>query len=80
MSIISRFSCGAAPGFGWLDAPQPRQVGELSAVAWRQGKLGYVLLGKAPAQSLTDLARRIADGQTGRLYGRIGNRTAHDAA
>ena len=50
--------------------PHVQQVDELSTVSWRRGNLGYVLLGKAPAQSMLELARRLANGDTGSLYGR----------
>jgi len=51
------------------EPPHARQIGEMSTVAWRQGNVGYVLLGRGSAQALMDLGRRIATGQTGRLYG-----------
>jgi anti-sigma factor RsiW len=51
------------------EKPRAQQIGELSTVAWRDGELGYVLLGKAPAQALMDLGSRIAKGQTNSLYG-----------
>ena len=50
--------------------PHVQQIDELSTVSWRRGNLGYVLLGKAPAQSMLELARRLANGDTGSLYGR----------
>ena len=50
--------------------PHVQQIDELSTVSWRRGNLGYVLLGKAPAQSMLELARRLASGDTGSLYGR----------
>jgi len=49
--------------------PHAQQIGALGTVAWRQGNLGYVLLGRAPTQTLMDLGRRIAASQTGNLYG-----------
>ena len=51
------------------EPPHARQIGEMSTVAWRQGNVGYVLLGRGSAQALMDLGRRIATGETGRLYG-----------
>jgi anti-sigma factor RsiW len=62
------------------EKPRAQQIGELSTVAWRHGELGYVLLGKAPAQVLMDLGSRIANGQTNSLYGRIGSSPAGNAA
>jgi anti-sigma factor RsiW len=62
------------------EKPRGQQIGELSTVAWRHGKLGYVLLGKAPAQALMDLGSRIARGQTSSLYGRTGSSPARNAA
>ena len=50
--------------------PHVQQIDELSTVSWRRGKVGYLLLGKAPAQSMLELARRLANGDTGSLYGR----------
>ena len=50
--------------------PRVQQIDGLSTVSWRRGNLGYVLLGKAPPQSLLELARRLANGETGSLYGR----------
>jgi anti-sigma factor RsiW len=52
------------------EEPHAQQLGELNSIAWRQDNLGYVLLGRAPAQTLLDLGRHIASGDTGRLYGR----------
>jgi anti-sigma factor RsiW len=52
------------------ETPHTQQIGEMNSVAWRQDNLGYVVLGKGPAQALLDLARRIASGDTSRLYGR----------
>jgi len=49
--------------------PHAQQIGALGTVAWRQGNLGYVLLGRAPTQTLMDLGRRIAASQVGNLYG-----------
>ena len=51
------------------ETPHAQQIGELGTVAWRQGNLGYVLLGKASTEALMDLGRRIAASETGRLYG-----------
>jgi anti-sigma factor RsiW len=49
--------------------PRVQQIDELSTVSWRRDNLGYVLLGKAPPQSLLELARRLANSETGSLYG-----------
>jgi anti-sigma factor RsiW len=49
--------------------PHAQQIGELGSVAWRQGNLGYVLLGRASTEALLDLGQRIATSQTGTLYG-----------
>jgi anti-sigma factor RsiW len=62
------------------EKPHAQQIGELITVAWRHGELGYVLLGKAPAQALMDLGSRIAKGQTNSLYGRTGSAPAGNAA
>ena len=62
------------------EKPHAQQIGELSTVAWRHGELGYVLLGKAPAQALMELGNRIAKGQTNSLYGRTGSSPAGNAA
>ena len=62
------------------ETPRARQIGELSTVAWRHGELGYVLLGKAPAQALMDLGSRIARGQTNSLYSRTGTSLPGNAA
>lgn len=51
------------------EAPHARQIDELSTVAWRRGNLGYVVLGKVPAQELLNLAQRLASDETGSLYG-----------
>jgi anti-sigma factor RsiW len=51
------------------ETPHAQQIGELGTVAWRQGNLGYVLLGRASTQALMDLGRRIATSQTSSLYG-----------
>jgi anti-sigma factor RsiW len=51
------------------EIPHASQAGELNSVAWRRDKLGYVVLGKGPARALLDLGRRIASGDTTRLYG-----------
>lgn len=53
--------------------PHGEQIDELSTVTWRRGKLGYVLLGKAPAQSMLELAQHLASGETDSLYGRDGD-------
>jgi anti-sigma factor RsiW len=53
------------------EVPHAAQVGELSTVVWRQGNLGYVLLGRAPSQALMDLGHRLATGETRSLFGRI---------
>ena len=58
------------PDAGADERPHAQQIGEMSSVAWRQDNLGYVVLGKGPPQALLDLARRIASGDTNRLYGR----------
>jgi anti-sigma factor RsiW len=55
------------------EAPHAQQIGELSTVAWRRGKLAYVLLGKAPSETMLDLAERLASGRTESLYGRGGS-------
>jgi anti-sigma factor RsiW len=60
--------------------PHVQQIDELSTVSWRRGNLGYVLLGKAPAQSMLELARRLASGDTGSLYGRDGGPVEATAA
>jgi anti-sigma factor RsiW len=60
--------------------PRLQQIDELSTVSWRRGKVGYLLLGKAPAQSMLELARRLANGETGSLYGRSGNPVKATAA
>lgn len=52
------------------EPPHAQQIGEMSSVAWRRHNLGYVVLGKGPAQALIDLGRRIASGDTSRLYSR----------
>ena len=62
------------------EKPHAQQIGALITVAWRHGELGYVLLGKAPAQALMDLGSRIAKGQTNSLYGRTGTSPAGNAA
>src|SRR6516164_1272176 len=51
------------------ETPHAQQIGELGTVAWRQGNLGYVLLGRASTEALMDLGRRIAASETGSLYG-----------
>jgi anti-sigma factor RsiW len=53
--------------------PHVQQIDELSTVTWRRGSLGYVLLGRAPAQSMLELAQRLASGETASLYGRGGD-------
>jgi len=62
------------------ETPHAQQIGELDAVTWRQGNLGYVLLGKGAAQALMDLGRHIASGQVSSLYGRTGGSTGRNAA
>jgi len=62
------------------EKPRARRIGELSTVAWRQGELGYLLLGKAPAQALMDLGSRIARGHANSLYGRAARSPAGNAA
>ena len=57
------------PDAGPDEIPHAQQVGELNSVTWRRDKLGYVVLGKGPAPALLDLGRRIASGDTTRLYG-----------
>jgi anti-sigma factor RsiW len=54
------------------ESPHAQQVGEMNAVAWRRGNVGYVLLGRESAQELMDLGRQIASGNQSRLYGRNG--------
>jgi anti-sigma factor RsiW len=49
--------------------PSARQIDALSTVAWRRGSLGYVLLGRASVQSMLELARQLASGELGSLYG-----------
>jgi anti-sigma factor RsiW len=61
------------------EMPQARQIGELDTVAWRQGNLSYVLLGKGSSQALMDLGRHIASGQVSSLYGRAGGSTVRSA-
>lgn len=58
------------PDAGLDERPHAQQMGEMSSVAWRQDNVGYVLLGKGPAQDLIDLGRSIASGSISRLYGR----------
>jgi hypothetical protein len=60
--------------------PSARQIGELSTVAWRQGDMGYVLLGRGSVQALLDLGQHIASGQTNNLYGRTGGSPARKTA
>jgi anti-sigma factor RsiW len=60
--------------------PRAQQVDQLSTVTWRRGNLGYVLLGKAPAQAMLELAQRLASGGTGSLYGRGGEPATATAA
>jgi anti-sigma factor RsiW len=62
------------------ERPHAQQIGEMNGVAWRQGSLGYVLLGKGPPQALLDLGRRIASGHTSYLYGRNGTPSVRQAA
>jgi anti-sigma factor RsiW len=60
--------------------PHAQQIGALSTVSWRRGNLGYLLLGKAAAQSMLELARHVASGETGHLYGRRGHPVKASAA
>jgi anti-sigma factor RsiW len=60
--------------------PHTQQIDELSTVTWRRGNLGYVLLGKAPAQSMLELAQHLASGETRSLYGRDGDPAEATAA
>lgn len=60
--------------------PHAQQIDELNAVTWRRGNLGYVLLGKAPTQSMLGVAQRLASGETGSLYGRGGDAVKATAA
>lgn len=62
------------------ERPTAQQIGELSTVAWRQGELGYVLLGRGSAQALLDLGRHIASRQANRLYGRSGGSPVRNSA
>jgi len=52
------------------EAPHSQQVGELNAVAWRRGSLGYVLLGRLPTQRLMDVEHHIATNDARSLFGR----------
>ena len=52
------------------EAPRAQQIGSMTTVVWRRNNLGYVLLGRGPAQTLMDVGRRIASGETSNLYGR----------
>jgi anti-sigma factor RsiW len=58
------------PDAGPDEAPRVRLLGEMSGVAWRRDNLGYVVLGRTPAQALLALGNRIASGGTDRLHGR----------
>jgi anti-sigma factor RsiW len=60
--------------------PHAQQIDELSTVTWRRGNLGYVLLGKAPVQSMLELAQRLTNSETGSLYGRGGDPAKTTAA
>jgi anti-sigma factor RsiW len=60
--------------------PHVQQIGEMSSVVWRRNNLGYVVLSKGPAQTLLDLGRRIATGDTSRLYGRSSTPPVRQAA
>jgi anti-sigma factor RsiW len=62
------------------ETPHAQQIGEMRAVAWRQGNLGYVLLGRNPAKALMELGHQIASGQMNSLYGRTGSPPVPDAA
>ena len=62
------------------EAPHAQQIGEMSGVAWRRDNLGYVVLSKGPAGTLLELGRRIASGDTRRLYGRSSTPPARQAA
>jgi anti-sigma factor RsiW len=54
------------------EAPHAEQIGEMNTVAWRHGNVGYVLLGGGSTQTLVELGRQIASGDTSSLYGRSG--------
>ena len=60
--------------------PHAQQIDELNTVSWRRGKLGYVLLGKAPAPLMLELAQGLASGETTSLYGRGGDPVKATAA
>jgi anti-sigma factor RsiW len=62
------------------ETPRAQQIGEMQTVAWRQGNLGYVLVGRDSAKALMDLGRHIANGQASSLYGRTGSLPVRDAA
>jgi anti-sigma factor RsiW len=62
------------------ETPRAQQIGEMSSVAWRRNSLGYVVLSKASARTLLDLGRRIASGDTSRLYGRSSTPPLRQAA
>jgi anti-sigma factor RsiW len=54
--------------------PQNREVEGMQTVAWRQGHLDYLLLGRGLQLDLAEIGRRIAHGQVANLYGRIEHR------
>jgi len=62
------------------EALHAQQIGEMGSVAWRRHNLGYVVLSKGPARTLLDLGRRIASGDTSRLYGRSNTPAIRQAA
>ncbi len=62
------------------EVPHAQQIGEMRSVAWRRDNLGYVVLGKGTARTLLELGRRIANGDTGRLYGRSSTSPVRQAA
>jgi len=62
------------------ETPRAQQLGEMSSVAWRRNNLGFVVLSKGPARALLDLGRRIASGDTSRLYGRSNTPPVRQAA
>jgi anti-sigma factor RsiW len=62
------------------ETPHAQQIGEMSSVAWRRDNLGYVVLSKGPARTLLELGRRIASGDTRRLYGRSNTPPVRQAA